>query len=136
MIKEIRLLVGLPGSGKSTLGEKLAKDSLTVFIDDFSMLTKDAKVYLDTKDFKSIETLIIADCPFCISEVREKAKEVLYEKFQGATISEIFFENDPVKCLKNIKRRQLKGDTRSVENYLLELAKIYRPEKSAIAIND
>ena len=46
-IEKIILIIGLPGSGKSTLGNSLcAENDNLLFLDDISILTKDAKSYL------------------------------------------------------------------------------------------
>lgn len=122
----ITLLVGLPGSGKSTLGiEIVRKQNNALFLDDLSMLTGDAKSYLQSLDIKNLNELVISDIHFCKPVVRQKAILLLKEIFKDSVITEIFFENDPVQCKVNVISRMKQGDTRLVFEMILGLTKQY-----------
>ena len=139
-IEKIILIIGLPGSGKSTLGNSLcAENDNLLFLDDISILTKNAKSYLielknnflNKKINNKIDTLLISDVNFCITEVREKAINIIKGIFFDITLEKIFFENDKQKCLENVERRKLLGDTREVELSISYLSNKYIIEDSA-----
>lgn len=127
-IQKITLLIGLPGSGKTTLGnffiENYKGAGKALFIDDIGIKTNDAKSYLSNLD-KEIEWLIISDVYFCKKEVLTQAKELLNSLYPNIEIEVLFFENSPEKCLYNIKKRVEKGDDRKVEGLVKSLSKDY-----------
>lgn len=127
MIKEIIFLVGLPGSGKSTLGQKLKNEKEFEFLDDLSVLTENAEIYLSQYLTKKVKGLIIADCPFCEEETLKAAENLVRRLFPKATLNIIYFENNVEKCFKNIESRAKKGDTRRVSGYVVQLSKVYSP---------
>jgi adenylate kinase family enzyme len=127
-IQKITLLVGLPGSGKTTLGnffiESYKGNGKVLFIDDIGVKANDAKSYLSNLD-KEIEWLIISDVYFCKKEVLTQAKELLNNLYPNIDIEVLFFENSPEKCLYNIKKRIESGDDRKVEGLVKSLSKNY-----------
>lgn len=138
-IKKIILLVGMPGSGKTTLGNKFLKPTV-VFLDDISKLTDNAKEYLTKlkEEDGSISELIISDVFFCQEFIREKALLVIKEVFPCAKIEEIYFENDKEKCIRNVNRRLLVNDDRKVFDLINNLSIFYKipKDKGVIIIND
>lgn len=133
---KIIMIVGLPGSGKTTLGSSFVKENPnSLFIDDISKLTNDAKEYLEKlkKENVSCENLLIADVFFCQKEVREKANQVIREVFPGSEIKLVFFENNIEKCNKNVEQRTKLGDDRKVSELIISLSKKYSiPEDAEI----
>lgn len=126
-IEKIILLIGLPGAGKTTLGNSLLSNynkNEALFIDDIGMVTNNAKEYLG-KLKGDLKALIISDVFFCDSKVLNSAIYLLKELFPNSNIEKIYFENNKEKCLKNIAQRKAMGDTRKVENLVKLLSKKY-----------
>lgn len=138
MIEKITLIVGLPGSGKSHLGNEMMKnESNTHFFDDLGMITNKAEIFLYDwqKRNKHINHVIITDVYLCSKDTRESAISLLKRVFKDAAINTIFFENAPEKCLDNVKERNLKGDKRKVEGMISILSKTYMPpENESISV--
>lgn len=126
-IAKITLLVGLPGSGKSTLGNILAKESDSYFLDDISNQTSDINLFF--ADFfqthQNIQHLIVSDVYFCYEKILKKAQDILNNHFPNAIIDVIYFENSYQKCLNNINYRISLGDDRKVLEFLSNTSKIY-----------
>ena len=103
-IAKITLLVDLPGSGKSTLGNILAKESESYFLDDISNQSSDINLFF--ADFfqthQNIQHLIISDVYFCYEKILKKAQNTLNNHFPNTIIDVIYFENSYQKCLNNI----------------------------------
>ncbi len=109
-MRRITLLIGLPGSGKTWYANTLEKDH---FIDD--------PMSLDVLP-ESFEHMVIADPMLCIAW--QKATEVLNQKYKGAQIDYVFFENDYEKCKANIELRK-PTDNREVSVTLRMLRDAY-----------
>lgn len=107
---QIKLIIGLPGSGKTYLGKSLQG----IFIDD--------PVIPPPKNINT-DFLVIADCYFCNPYTITCAKNTLKEIFPDATIECLYFENNPEKCLKNI---QFRNDGRKVTELIKHLSSIYK----------
>lgn len=133
---KIIMIVGLPGSGKTTWGSSFVKENPnSFFIDDISIVTKNAKEYLMAikKENKPYVNLLIADVLFCQKEVRDKAYQVIREVFPESEIKPIFFENSIEKCHKNVEQRKKLGDDRKVSELIVNLSKKYSiPEDAEI----
>ncbi len=133
---KIIMIVGLPGSGKTTWGSSFVKENPnSFFIDDISIVTKNAKEYLEKLKKENIfcENLLISDVFFCQKEVREKATQVIKEVFQESQIKLVFFENNIEKCNKNVEQRTKLGDDRKVSELIISLSKKYSiPEDTEI----
>ena len=124
---KITLLIGLPGSGKTYLGKQLKG----LFIDDASKnkgllaLTYLSNAVLKNRPIKFVTEktdLIIADPMFCTQETLQKAKAKLGAMFPGYEIECIYFENDPEKCLRNVR---IRNDGRLVYGLIRGLSKKY-----------
>lgn len=99
MERRVILIVGLPGSGKTHLGRKLAIEKNSVLIDDPS--DWDYDVLRHVKNLEPV--LVVTDPQLCITKARKTAEDRFMSL--GYTVSWIFFDNDPAACLANAKRR-------------------------------
>jgi len=128
-IKKVKFLVGMPGSGKTTLGnalvEKASPSGSILFVDDISIVTKNPKEYLANLNTTNVSELIIADVFLCRSNARESALKILSSIFPDAKIEFLFFENSIEKCLVNVNKRAEQGDDRKVTNLIKLLSKEY-----------
>ena len=115
---KIFLLVGMPGCGKTYLGNQLSKELDAVFIDDVNLNNGIQQVKNAVAGH--VSPLVVADVFLCREKEREAAKKILEDR--GYDIEWIFFENDPEKCLKNVRRRD---DGRKVEGLIRQLTKEY-----------
>ena len=99
-MNNIILIAGLPGSGKTTLAEKINEDNDDKYriIDDPRDLNTQILPYIE-------EDLIITDPAFCFERNRESAVRFIEKNNSDAKIDWIFFENDPQACLINSRRR-------------------------------
>jgi hypothetical protein len=102
-------LVGLPGSGKTFLGNKLSKKLNIPFFDDASMNWTLSQLKEIKGDF------ILADVYLCREKDREAIKSLGKCRW-------IFFENNPEKCMKNVEYR---ADGRAVMGMIRTMSKIY-----------
>lgn len=130
--KEIVLLVGLPGSGKSTLGQLLAAEKGIPFLDDLST-TLGRQALLDILQDTSDEAkgCIVADVFLCEEPARAAAQRLVDLYCPTAKATWKFFENAPEKCRRNVQRRQEAGDTRQVDGSIQRFSKTYVIPKDA-----
>ena len=121
---KVVFVVGLPGSGKTTFLN-------TVIADDAFIIDDIESVNQTPEDSDCINIIFISDVHFCNSLILEYAIETLRFKYDPFEYDIIYFENDPEKCLKNVKHR---NDGRKVEYTIRELSRIYSPPKTAMKI--
>ena len=115
-MQEVIFIIGLPGSGKSTLIEhykshpfieyKIYDDWMTWTWDD---LDKDFAADLNypnlTQDLENNNNLIISGIGFCDNEFLQKSEYYLKSKFPNLKITRVYFENNPQKAESNIRYR-------------------------------
>lgn len=108
----ITIIVGLPGSGKTTLAKAMALESSAVLWDDISIsgLPPSAEN----------SEIIITDALLCLSEKRRELSSILGSRFPERVECWLFFENRPEKCLANIHRRAT-HDPRPLEALMADL---------------
>ncbi len=118
-MSKVICIVGLPGSGKSTLISKIkeTRPDLVVFDD---ILSRDQITELLNTLDKGL-SCIVADVYLTVPAVRRTAQTLLHEH----DIEWIFFENAPDKCRANVKRRMDVGDTRDVEGSIRRFTEQY-----------
>ena len=123
MNKRIILIIGLCGSGKTTLAKTI----------DNSVLIDDPKSFDEISKYKNddIENIVITDAKLCIESTKKAAIKILNEIFPDRIIDIICFENDLKKATKNIEKR---NDGRVVFNFNKYLSQIYIPEGKIIKI--
>src|SRR5437016_1916956 len=118
------LLVGLPGSGKTYLGNSL-KYSDSIFIDDI----KDKNIILNLGNYDNV---IIADPNFCFPEKMRLAIRFIIDNYPDSSIEYIYFENDPDKCYKNVLDRK---DGRIIsKDYVYAMSRSYDIPASVITM--
>lgn len=109
----ITILVGLPGSGKTWYANNVLK--YDVFLDDprdFAEFPKTVNGHF-----------VIADPLLCFEHTR--AKTILPYMYPEETITYLFFENNPEKCVKNVEYRSNMGDNRDVLKAIKHLTTKY-----------
>lgn len=119
-MKKVILIIGLPGSGKTHLGEEHAATG-GVFLDDLSMVGGLEKLEANLHH----DLIIIADVFLCQPNARTAALAWLAKHIPEHTVEMIFFANDKEKCYTNVRRRTEAGDTRAVDNMIEYMSKYY-----------
>jgi predicted ATPase len=117
---KVILIVGLPGSGKTTLATSML-NSDTFLIDDPSRDTS-----LFTKALESGKSTIIICDPLLIVTKAENVITFMQKKFgSDVDIQWIYFDNDPVQTWKNHEQRN-KHDYRLLDkNKFNDMSKKY-----------
>lgn len=115
MEKQITLLIGLPGSGKTDYISKNFKEGDYTIVDD-PRKGSDIPVNFE-------KHLIIADCHLCREQSMAGFKEFAATRFPDIPINYIYFENNPEQCLKNAAFR---NDGRIVEPTIRHMSKTYK----------
>lgn len=119
---KVSIIVGLPGSGKTTLGNKLKKQKDAFLIDDIKDKGEIEKAIKEKHQF-----IVITDPYLIFKKNRTNAKKHILS-LGIKEIEWIFFENNKEKCLKNVKKR---NDNRKVENFINLFSKDYTIPKNA-----
>lgn len=117
---KITLIIGLPGSGKTMLGNRLSKERGVPFIDDITDLDQ-----LPSGD------CIIADVNFCDNEILREAMRILHSMYDELQLELIYFANEPEQARANVIRR---ADGREVEGTIRRFTAVYNPPPTARSI--
>ena len=130
---KINVIVGLPGSGKTTFGKSICNDT-TLFLDDLSM-QPDAVAKFDNNIHDSI---VITDPMLCgISRSRIIQKCFDWFKMNSAYFQFYYFENNPAACIVNAVNDPKPGGTTGLiktltKSYVIPdnvtVLKVYQPE--------
>lgn len=136
---KITMLVGLPGSGKTTLGDQMVGDdpnAETVTADPNTIFLDDITVIGGIDELKEAiafgwENIIVSDVFLCRPIDRDNAVRWLEKNAEGYEVEWIYFENAPDKCRANVRRRNAGGDPRKVGELINELTKFYVIPKGA-----
>jgi hypothetical protein len=117
---KVILIIGLPCSGKTMFAKRLLeKNKGWTLIDDPKYFKKVEDVI-----WTATEPVIISDPNFCLKEIRLSAIRKLKD-IRNVDIDFVYFENNPQKCLRNFRCRELSGDDRNVLNTILLYSKKY-----------
>ena len=116
-MQEVIFIIGLPGSGKSTLIEhykshpfidyKIYDDWMEWTLNDIidKDFASDVNYSNLIQDIKSGNNVIVSTIRFCLNEFLHKSEYYLKSQFPDLNIKRIYFENDPVKSELNIRYR-------------------------------
>jgi ABC-type glutathione transport system ATPase component len=122
-MREVTFIVGLPGSGKTTLAKTMVSDGVT-FIDDFCVAVKHGHAADLLKD--ATDRLVITDPKACLVQP-DTIREKLTHWGGECKVRFIAFENDVDACWDNVKARD--DGRRISRQYLESLAKNYVPSE-------
>lgn len=113
MSKDVILLAGLPGSGKTTHLCQMRRDGWLVFDDYKAKALDDCSAFRKSRKFSALISALrdglscaVADIDFCRTESRQGAESVLLAEVPGVRVGWRFFENDPSACEANIRSRK------------------------------
>ena len=117
---EVTVIVGLPGSGKTHLAERLRDDQTTV-IDDLSRDPSRLERFVQHPTKK----LIITDPTYLSAEfIRKKMAEWIDRPH---VVQIIAFTNEPQQCFQNVRTR---ADGRDISyEYIKSLSLRYNPDQ-------
>ena len=115
-MQEVIFIIGLPGSGKSTLIEhykthpfidyKVYDDWMTWTYDDQEKdFAADLNYSSLIQSIKQGLNIIIAGIGFCNNEFLQKSEYYLKSQFPNLNIKKVYFENNPIKSETNIRYR-------------------------------
>lgn len=116
MIKNIVIIIGLPGSGKSSF----LKSKSGLILDDQKNMFELPKQ--NTKE----ETLYISHPMLCLKKNQDELLRIIDEKYDNVSIDIFCFENNSKQCFLNSQKRK-----RDVTATLKILTKNYHIPKNA-----
>lgn len=114
------LVVGLPGSGKSIYLDQLQKSGVFI-INNPRTFEDDILPHLD----EPRQVVAIADHNLCFSSSRESTVVQIRRNVPTAKFRWVYFENDPLQCLANLRAAGRMRSIEGGENYLWQAAQAY-----------
>lgn len=115
---DIIFIIGLPGSGKTHLGNKIRSETGYKFIDDPFSFNEIKESILKS------ENLIISDPHLCNPKVLKKAVEKISRINPLYKFRYYYFENDAIKCVNNVSYRN--DGHKAVDEFIRHMSKIYK----------
>ncbi len=99
MVERVILIVGMPGSGKTQLGNKLIEEMEdSVFFDS---VTNNAEMEHIGNACSTYKTVIMASPFMCVDEARERAAKFFKQINKKVKITWKFFDYDVNACINN-----------------------------------
>lgn len=133
----VTIIIGFPGSGKTQLGHTLTNEyiktgKIAKLYDDVlsdTSLNKYEEFDKDPDfDLKYDNRILINDARFCNQDVFERFMKKTTSIFPVENIDLILFENDPITCIENIKKREKEKSTQdSFIDFITKYKNIYDP---------
>ena len=100
MVKRVILLVGLPGSGKTNLGNKLVEDiEDSVFFDE--VLENIEEKTCIQNACAQYKTVIISSPFLCVEQARENVKKFFKSNNKSIKLEWKYFDYDVKTCIEN-----------------------------------
>ena len=113
---KVTIIIGLPGSGKSYLINRIAKQH--TILDDF---VSPDKIHMALSLGNDV---IMADPYFCEKDILAKAVKIV--EVYTSNIEYIYFENNKERAIANAENRG-----RGVKGLIHQLSAIYKPPENA-----
>jgi len=111
------VIVGLPGSGKSHLGARMAQEAGVPFFDDATGIPTAPGFVLTHPDL-------------CQTDALHRAVARMKATWPGVPVRVVFFANDVEACLRNAATRPNKP----VAGLVRALARVYAPPPDALPV--
>lgn len=123
MSKQLIIIIGLPGSGKTTLTQKYKNKGYKIY-DDF------IDHFINYKLMKSIisgKNICINDPRLCNIKIFNFYIRIFQKYINKENIFLILFKNEPDKCIKNIKNNNNYNDITKIKknNSINKLTVLY-----------
>ncbi len=127
MAKNVLLVAGLPGCGKTTYLREMERDGWFVFDDFKARAVDDSPRFQNSRHFPALIArlregirCVVADIDFCKTNSRAEAERILGAEISGVEIGWLYFSHDERACEANIKHRNrdsLVDDLRALRTY-------------------
>jgi GTPase SAR1 family protein len=145
-MNKIIIIVGLPGSGKTTFlnSEFGNHDNLIIFDDYKASAVLNCSDFTYSKNYPELinqicsaeKDIVISDISFCNFESFIQSKEIIEwwieQSNNNYIIRIIIFENDPEKCIENVKKDTKKRNVDDRINKIKEFSPNFFPKKYII----
>ncbi|MFA4930400.1 MAG: hypothetical protein WC570_00835 [Patescibacteria group bacterium] len=118
MDRKILFIVGLPGSGKTSIVNELSSQGYSVFDDYKAGAVNDDSAFNMSQHYSSLmkqleegKDCAILDIDFCREEARQEAVTNIQNAFNNEIeVDWIFFENEPYICVENVVNRHIESN--------------------------